>query len=89
MIQQNSYKVPGGKLLRISWEDDGSFISKISLCGDFFIYPEDGVSLIEQALSGVPLIRDEIEHAVSKTIVTHSLEVAGFTPADIATALGL
>ena len=84
---KGTYKVPGGKLLRVDFEVDGEAISTFSLTGDFFLYPETGVDLINQSLQGCPLEKEEIGRRVAETITSNSLEVVGFGPEDIANAI--
>ncbi|WP_174590259.1 hypothetical protein [Methanocella conradii] len=42
-------KVPGGKLVRMALDKEG----RVRISGDFFIYPEEGLEAIEDALSGL------------------------------------
>ncbi len=44
-------KVPGGKRARL--RISGECRHKVTLSGDFFIYPEEGISIIEDTLSGL------------------------------------
>jgi len=46
------YKVPKGKLLRISADVKKKRIKDIRIYGDFFIYPEESISVIEDTLKG-------------------------------------
>ena len=52
------YKVPGGKLLRVTLElDEGADpvkIASISLNGDFFMHPEDAIEELESRLVNAP-----------------------------------
>ena len=47
-----AYKVPNGKLLRVSLDFEGGKIKAIKITGDFFMHPETGVELIESTLAG-------------------------------------
>lgn len=42
-------KVPNGKLVRLSFRRGAGIV----LSGDFFIYPEDGIFVLEKTLSGL------------------------------------
>ena len=46
---QSTYKVPQGKLLKISIEFDekNNVIRDIRITGDFFAYPEEAIELME------------------------------------------
>jgi lipoate---protein ligase len=62
------YKVPGGKLLRVTLELDESVplpnIATISLNGDFFMHPEDAIEGLEAHLLGVPWESKALHSAV-------------------------
>jgi lipoate-protein ligase A len=70
-------KVPGGKLARLSIKTDGS--PRVVLSGDFFIYPEEGIFIIEDVLSGLggwePL--EEIETALMGAVNNNGIELVG------------
>jgi lipoate---protein ligase len=63
------YKVPGGKLLRVSLALDQSYdppvIHEITLTGDFFMHPEDAIEELEERLVGVPWEAEAIRDRVS------------------------
>ena len=81
-------KVPGGKLLRVKVEY-GETIDRVQLTGDFFLYPEDELSVIEEALVG--LRTDEpaetIAEVVAGIVAQHNIELVGITPEAIAQTL--
>ena len=68
-------KVPGGKLVRLTM--DGG--RKVILSGDFFIYPEESISILEETLSHMdgsePL--DEVEYALYKAVKYNDIELVG------------
>ena len=70
------YKVPDGKLLRLSLELSSGKISAIQIRGDFFMHPEEGVEKIEQALVGTAVDK-EIVKAVDKAVAENSIEMFG------------
>lgn len=47
-----TYKVPGGKLVRVKVEFAHS-INSVSVTGDFFMHPEEGVAEIENCIRGM------------------------------------
>jgi len=67
-------KVPGGKLARLTIRN-----KQVTLSGDFFIYPEEGIIAIERTLSGLrgdePL--DHIEAALIAAIDKDGLQLIG------------
>lgn len=68
-------KVPGGKLVRLRIGQDG----RVRLSGDFFIYPEEGITIIEEALSGrrgdEPL--DVLISALQAAVEVNGLQLVG------------
>ncbi len=67
-------KVPGGKLVNVTVGQDGVMIS-----GDFFIFPEEGVFQLEQALSGLNGDEsiDMIEVKLSRLVKEKSIKLIG------------
>jgi len=84
---KGAYKVQGGKMLKVEFELEANTISSFSLTGDFFLYPEEGVDLLNKALEKCPLSEDEIEKRISEAISINNLEAVGFGPKDIANAI--
>ena len=50
MYLKSIYKVPNGKLLKVSLDYDevDNSIEQIRITGDFFAYPEESIELIEK-----------------------------------------
>ena len=70
-------KVPGGKLVRLTLRRNG--IRRVTLSGDFFIYPEEGILAIEKTLSdlhGDETIED-IESILKSVVEKDSLQLIG------------
>lgn len=78
------YKVPGGKLLRVTLELDQSThpprIAAINLNGDFFMHPEDAIEQLEANLVNVPWEAEALGGAVQSFFDT-DVEIIG---ADVA-----
>lgn len=51
MVIEKRMKVPNGKLLILKAEIQDGKIVKVHIQGDFFLYPEDKLALLEDALS--------------------------------------
>ncbi|MBW3020009.1 hypothetical protein KY334_01825 [Candidatus Woesearchaeota archaeon] len=80
-----NYKVPNGKLLRLDVLMNYERIKDISIRGDFFIYPENKIILLEEALIGAKIL--EVEEILTKIIKKNEIQVLGFTPKDVVDAL--
>ena len=57
------FKAPKG-VIKVELVLAGDTISKVSLSGDFFMYPEEAIEQLEQALSGVKVDFDSLMSAV-------------------------
>ena len=79
------YKVERGKLLRVDYKLEGDKIKEIKITGDFFIYPEEGIVLIEDCLKGCR-IRDCTE-ALKKTVKEQGIKLIGFSVEDLCKCL--
>lgn len=71
-------KMRGGKLACVNCEKRGNFFN-VTLSGDFFMHPEEGVHLIEKTLSGIP--KDAtvlaVRHAVDGTLAENGIRMYG------------
>lgn len=77
------HKVPGGKLLRADLAVDET-VRDIELHGDFFIYPEDAITRIEEALRGTSRSADQ--DSITETVqrAAANAELVGFAAEDVA-----
>ncbi|HLC36899.1 MAG TPA: hypothetical protein VJK05_04815 [archaeon] len=80
-----SKKIPNGKLLKLR-VDFGKKINSITISGDFFIHPEEGIDLIEEALKGTPVTFDteEFIQLINAVVKENNLELIGFSVRDLA-----
>ncbi len=54
-----SYKVKGGKLIKVRLVKDKDLIRNIRIFGDFFIHPEESIDILEDSLKNVTLSEAE------------------------------
>jgi len=80
------HKVAGGKLVRVELEVEEGVIKRIKITGDFFLYPEEAVFKLEEALKGVRA-SSELEKLIEHELSKQGAELLGASPADIATAI--
>jgi len=72
-------KVSGGKLLKVAVRSQGGTIEDIRITGDFFIYPEEALELLEAKLKGRmsrdvgEILKEEIK-SLNVTIIGFKLE---------------
>jgi hypothetical protein len=79
MQSHSIYKVPQGKLLKISLEYDKkkNVITNIRITGDFFAYPEEGIELLEKKLQNTVLDRVVLLDTISSLISKNHIQFIG------------
>lgn len=79
-MPEASRKVEGGKMVKLSVEDD-----RVSVTGDFFMHPEEEVAGVEDVVAEhVDAEVDEIEEAVEGYLSGNDVELLGVSTRDIA-----
>lgn len=81
------FKVPDGKLVKIELDFVNETILSVKIFGDFFVYPEEGIEKIEEALAGKMLEEKQIIQAVENAKQKHGLEFFGLNAQGICTAV--
>ncbi|MCU0846003.1 MAG: hypothetical protein MUC76_13885 [Spirochaetes bacterium] len=79
-------KAPGEKLLRVSIEMAGDVIRDVRFTGDFFIYPEEGVSRIEGALCGIIPELNTVLCRLREAVDAGNIQLVGLSIESIARA---
>ena len=79
MKSQSVYKVPHGKLLKISIEynEKNSVINEIKIMGDFFAYPEEAIEIIEDSLKHTVIEREHLLEKIQSLIKKHNIQFIG------------
>lgn len=87
-------KVTGGKLLRVKCEVEDGVLKTVSITGDFFMHPEDGIGELEKCLVGVSVTeemsekwREECAEKLNAVIGDKDFELIGFGASDVAQTL--
>lgn len=84
-MKEVMYKVPGGKLLRVKVRVRNEKIAAVIICGDFFVYPEEGIGVIEASLRGV--MKGEINERIRKIVEENKIEFVGMAIEDVANTI--
>ena len=79
MHSQSVYKVPKGKLLKVSLEYDEkrNILQSVCITGDFFAYPEEGIEFIEKELKNVVLEKEALLQKISWLIAKNHIQFIG------------
>ena len=86
-MKKSIYKVPGGKLLKISLESDHDQIKSIQIMGDFFLHPEESITELEERLRGAKLSEGILIEIIEKFLSKPDVVLLGATSNDIAKAI--
>ncbi len=79
MRSQSIYKVPKGKLLKISLEynQDNNVIKNIRITGDFFAYPEEAIERMEREINGTLLEKKQLLEKIHSIINVDHIHFIG------------
>jgi lipoate-protein ligase A len=83
----SSYKIPGGKLVKVKLWVDAVKIERITILGDFFLHPEETIQALENALVGTELNVTSIESIISKVMSESNASLIGATIEDLVTTI--
>ena len=86
-MKKSVYKVPGGKLLKISLESDHDRINSTQIMGDFFLHPEESITELEERLRGAKLSEGILIEIIEKFLSKPDVVLLGATSNDIAKAI--
>jgi lipoate-protein ligase A len=94
---RGEYKVPGGKLVAAEVEVVDGRLASVAVSGDFFLDPDEALTVIDAALVGqaagarVPQLASAIEQALEAAdadgILSAPVTMVGFTPEAVAIAV--
>ncbi len=85
-VLESAFKAPGG-LVRatVCLKDDR--IADLSLSGDFFFFPQDGLPDLARSLIGQPLDEAALTQQISQYFAGRGVQAPGLSPADLARAV--
>ncbi len=86
-MKQFSYKVPGGKLIKVKIFVEDNRIRDITITGDFFLHPEECILAIEENLSDCQLEPDRILKQIDNALMSMDARLIGATPSDFVFAI--
>ena len=79
MQSKSIYKVPNGKLLKISldYDEKDNSINEINIMGDFFAYPEESIESMENELKNTILEKESLIKKINSIIKGYDIEFIG------------
>jgi lipoate-protein ligase A len=79
MQSRSVYKIPQGKLLKISldYDEPSNSIIAIRITGDFFAYPEESIEILEKKLRNIVLDETVLLQKITSIISKHHIEFIG------------
>ncbi len=86
MYKVKKYKIKNGKLFEIKLEFSDK-INNIRIFGDFFVYPDEGLELIEKELINCNIKKDDIKLRIDECLRKNNIELIGIDSISITTAI--
>ena len=79
MRTKSVYKIPKGKLLKISldYNEKTNIINDLNISGDFFAYPEESIELIENELKNTVMENDIIFKKIESIVNNYKIQFIG------------
>lgn len=82
------YKTPGGKLIAVEFDVHHDTLRDVVVTGDFFLYPEEALPRLGEALEGVPATLGQDDYAeIVRAALTDDIQLLGSSPEALATAV--
>ena len=82
------YKVPGGKLVVVDFEESDGAISDFRLAGDFFLEPDEALDQINRAVEGLPTTASAADIAAAiREGLSDDVTMLGFSPEAVGVAV--
>ena len=81
MRTKSVYKIPKGKLLKISldYNEKTNIINDLNISGDFFAYPEESIELIENELKNTVMENDIIFKKIESIVNNYKIQFIGLS----------
>jgi lipoate-protein ligase A len=83
-MERATYKVEGGKLIKVQLREREGKIQEIRITGDFFLHPEELIEELEKALIGKPLKERDLAESIRSLIQKKEATLLGAAPEDFA-----
>jgi len=81
---KSTYKVEGGKLVKVQLKERDGKITEVIITGDFFLHPEEIIEDLERSLIGKSLDEESITEHIDKFLKDRGALLLGVSPKDLA-----
>jgi len=83
-VGKATYKVEGGKLIKIQLREEADKIQEIKITGDFFLHPEELIEELEEVLVGKPMKEQDLAESIRSLMQKRGATLLGASPEDFA-----
>jgi lipoate-protein ligase A len=83
-MEKATYKVEGGKMIKVQLREREGKIQEIRITGDFFLHPEELIEELEKTLVGKPLKERDLAESIRRLIKERGATLLGAAPEDFA-----
>ncbi len=87
-VREAAYKAPGG-LVRATIRTREQILDAVTLSGDFFLYPQNSLTALEQVLAETPLQEEVLCERATLFWQDHQIQSPGLSPEDVARVIML
>jgi lipoate-protein ligase A len=87
IMLNSSYKIPGGKLVKVKLWVDSERIERVTILGDFFLHPEETIESLETSLVGIELDTEALQKAIADVMNESEATLIGATHEDLVIAI--
>ena len=89
MNSKSIYKIPGGKLVKISleYDENNNTIYSVKITGDFFAYPEEAIETLENSLKNTEIKKEIVLKKINSLISSNNIEFIGLNAEGITEAI--
>jgi len=79
MKSKSIYKIPDGKLVKISldYDKEKKIIKKIKIMGDFFAYPNEAIEFLEKHLINTKIEEKILIKKINQDIINNNFKFIG------------